>query len=338
MEEPPETDSSNNSRDKAIVQVIQKVQASLQPAIQTHVETFSSQHGLDFMDVKNSLLLTYLIELTRSMQATNDNNKERLVEMRIVLDKLRGLDKKLKYQIDKLLAAQQSSEFATTTTDPLQLRPQIQMDDGAGSSSEVDEKQQHAHKDDDSDDDDMEQDDDDDDDLAAARQTLANSKQPPPPPAQDAVYKAPRHMAVPYAPDNKKRQQQQERRRRQNSLRSSGEVAETLRHQYGDQPEVDDTLGVGPTTRERTSFTNVQRERTQFEEDHLLRLTVTRKEKQARKRHSREEVSNLNALSNVDKILVLENDEPEAFVGHLDGNSNSSNHHKKKKQKGKRRR
>lgn len=104
-----------------LLETTQKVEASLQQAIQEHISSsdFSPAQGLDFLDVKNSLLLSYLIELVydfrnrlqhdyghshshgRRRDDDDDASLDRLIVMRTVLDKMRGLDKKLRYQVRK---------------------------------------------------------------------------------------------------------------------------------------------------------------------------------------------------------------------------------------------
>jgi Sas10/Utp3/C1D family len=119
-----------HQQDLLLLETTQKVEASLQQAIHEHVvsstELFSPAQGLDFLDVKNSLLLSYLIELVydfrnrlmhqehqhqqhdgdddgknggRNAAGRNDASLHRLIVMRTVLDKMRGLDKKLRYQV-----------------------------------------------------------------------------------------------------------------------------------------------------------------------------------------------------------------------------------------------
>mmetsp|Transcript_29832 Transcript_29832/g.70243 ORF Transcript_29832/g.70243 Transcript_29832/m.70243 type:complete len:317 (-) Transcript_29832:490-1440(-) len=143
----------------ALNETLKKVEASLLPAVDSFCvgpsksKTSSdsdgdvesglpppSARGLDFMHVKNTLLLSYLIDLTvhlrdavvdpsdgESKEAESDDEhdenekkeqrekqRRRLLEMRTVLEKSRGLDKKLRYQIDKLLSSlTDSSAFAT---------------------------------------------------------------------------------------------------------------------------------------------------------------------------------------------------------------------------------
>ena len=143
--------------EQGLTETIQKVEASVLTAIEEHLTTddFSPQQGLDFLDTKNSLLLSYLIDLTvhlrnRVMMSShqddnaddNNNNNNtihhRLLEMRTVLDKTRNLDKRLRYQIDKLLSYQSTASsfaigadgplnnIANSNEDPLQFRPSVE--------------------------------------------------------------------------------------------------------------------------------------------------------------------------------------------------------------------
>jgi hypothetical protein len=212
--------------------VLRKVEASVLVKIKDYVNPsdtndkrnsnshVSSYHpptdGIDFLDTKNTLLLSYMIDLvvhlrnyfihvkeqqqqehdgdtTTTLSHNNGtdslrNNETRLMEMKVLLDKIStGLDRKLRYQIDKVLLhaavsstnttmTDTSSAFATRT-DPLQFRPGIvqQHQKGTPSLSDDDEndddgkgiKNQDSDNDGD-DDDDM----DEDEDYRAARQTL----------------------------------------------------------------------------------------------------------------------------------------------------------------------
>ena len=298
----------------------EKVVASLVPKIAQHTSasdgggssSFKPEHGLDFLDAKNSLLLSYLIDLTANMRrkllvdagdrggaaadvgaaaAADSNRIRRLTEMKVCLDKVRGLDKKLRYQIDKLLTAAaaavttggagttSSSNFAAAgggggeDEDPLQFRPNAAAllnddddddDDDASSSNS-------GSDDDDGDGnggvgerDDAEEDhqseDDLDDDLEAARLTLsmAKGKKKRIEVAEDdaaaaaAPYRAPRLAAVPYGIGGESREDRDaEIGRRQRRKMKASEVAMTLRSQYGDAPDREDAHGGAELGRQR---------------------------------------------------------------------------------------
>ena len=292
----------------------QKVKGALLPAIDSHVnsEKFSRKDGLDFLDVKNSLLLSYLIDLTvylrdRNNGKTNEKNLQRLTEMKTVLDKMRGLDKKLRYQIEKLLAA---STSATTFAaggdnngpeDPLQFRPDprsLEADDNSSNGEDSDA----------------------DDDLAAARATLSigkerKSRNERNEEENDGIYHAPRLTAVPYAHDHEQKEKEKEKRAK-HRLRAT-ELAQTLRAQYGEAPEQEDVHGGSDYGRQRVAaqrLADQDAEKTRYEEDAMVRLTTTRKEKKERKALMRQEGSNLSAIADLGNLVR----ETRAFGGRED--------------------
>lgn len=82
----------------------------------------STDQGLSFLEMKYNMLLSYLINLTyvvllkcSGKQIENDPCIDRLVEIRTVLEKIRPIDHKLKYQIDKLV---KTAANTTNINDP----------------------------------------------------------------------------------------------------------------------------------------------------------------------------------------------------------------------------
>ncbi len=366
----------------ALKETLKKVEGSLLPAVDKFCtgsksgtkSASPSSLGLDFLHVKNTLLLSYMIDLLVHLRDTVESDEEsteeegddkierqkqqrrRLLEMRTVLDKSRGLDKKLRYQIDKLLSSlTDSSAFATggenaksgdesdeegdgadqkaTLTeddDPLRYRPDPKSmldeseDEDSGDDDEDDED------DEDSDEDNSVGDDEEDDDLAAARATLSISKQKKSKKKKSKYededidddedegaskkYIAPRLTAVPYTHDVADKRLEKEKRQRR-KLRAS-ELAQTLRQQYGDQPETEDVFGGGNTElygkQRSASKALAQREAEQieFEENTMVRLTTSRKEKKEKKRIQRmAEGGNLGQIANLGNLVR----ETEAF-------------------------
>jgi hypothetical protein len=221
---------------------------------------------------------------------------------------MRGLDKKLRYQIEKLLAASISATtFATGgdnngPEDPLQFRPDprsLEEDDNSSSGEESDA----------------------DDDLAAARATLSmgkdkkNRRDDRREEETDGIYRAPRLTAVPYAHDHEQKEKEKEKRAK-HRLRST-ELAQTLRAQYGDAPEQEDVHGGSEYGRQRVAarkFADHEAEKTSYEEDAMIRLTTTRKEKKERKQLMRQESSNLAAIADLGNLVR----ETQAFGGRED--------------------
>ena len=140
--------SNNHTLSSSIEETLQKVVSIVLPSIQEFVVVPSKQNnnknkkfnakkdGLDLLHVKNGLLLSYLIDLTKLIQYQNNHHiikqqhnqhkqkekyttneiKEclkRLNEMKVIIEKIKPLEKKMRYQIDKLLMiSSSSSSFA----------------------------------------------------------------------------------------------------------------------------------------------------------------------------------------------------------------------------------
>ncbi|GFN95245.1 neuroguidin-like [Plakobranchus ocellatus] len=75
-------------------------------------ENPKSSHGMSFLDVKNQLMGSYMANLallvdkkTSGQSVREDPSIDRLVEIRTVLEKMRPIEHKLKYQINKVVTA-----------------------------------------------------------------------------------------------------------------------------------------------------------------------------------------------------------------------------------------
>jgi U3 small nucleolar ribonucleoprotein protein LCP5 len=313
--------SSNSASAASLLETSQKVQAALLPSIEAHLasEEFSKGDGLDFLDVKNGLMLSYLIDLVTYIRDNSRGEKpstksiERLNEMKVVLDKMRGLDKKLRYQIDKLLAANISaSEYAmggdnpNTSEDPLQFRPDPKaLDDDDSDEDQSVEGVERGVKPDRSDNGAAEA----DADLAAARATLSLAKTKKSGKREeededDGIYRAPRTTAVPYAFDQEQKQKEKDRRSR-HRMRAT-ELAQTLRAQYGEAPEQEDIHGGSDYGKQRAAARRLaerEDEKTKYEEDAMVRLGTSRKDKKEKRRLMRDEGSNLAAIADLGNLV-----------------------------------
>ncbi|KAG1714060.1 Neuroguidin [Nymphon striatum] len=86
-----------------------------------------TSQGISFLEVKYHLLLEYVMNLSHlvmmkleGQNIANSPTVERLVEIKVVLEKMRPIDHKLKYQIDKLLKIVASGTI--DINDPLQFK------------------------------------------------------------------------------------------------------------------------------------------------------------------------------------------------------------------------
>lgn len=88
----------------------------------------STDKGLSFLEMKYHMLLSYLINLTYMVlrkcsgeRIEGDPSIDRLIEIRTVLEKIRPIDHKLKYQIDKLVKTAVTG--ITNSDDPINFKP-----------------------------------------------------------------------------------------------------------------------------------------------------------------------------------------------------------------------
>ncbi|XP_073232300.1 neuroguidin-like isoform X1 [Porites lutea] len=206
-----------------------------------------TKKGVSFLEVKFHLLLSYVIDLTYYLLTKTDGKSwqgdpavERLVEARTVLEKMRPIDQKMKYQIDKMIKAA-TTGIAGGGNDPLRFKPNpdnmaTKLDDQDSESSDEEDGQKKSK-----------------------------------------VYVPPKVAAVPYDEDGDKktRKEKDEERSRKRVLASS--LLQDLRDEYSEGPQEirDETVSRWRKQKDKEE----EEERTRYEEDNLLRLPAKRKKK-----------------------------------------------------------
>ncbi|XP_034562280.1 neuroguidin [Notolabrus celidotus] len=218
--------------------------------------TFETSKGLSFLDLRYHLLLFYLQDLTHLISLKTEGVKmkdnealNRVVTIRTVLEKMRPLDHKLKYQIDKLVRTAVTGSLAEN--DPLQLRPNPE-----NLMSKLSESEES--------------------DGEAEDKTASEKKAAP----FGRKYVPPKIAAVHYDGDlteADKKKAQAERQRRA-ALRSS--VIQELRQQYSDAPE---------EIREKRDFQSAREGREElhrkhYEESMMVRLNMPKNQRNSKKR------------------------------------------------------
>lgn len=205
-------------------------------------QEYKLSKGISLLDIKCHTLLSYLSDLTHIIlkkcqfqSIKNDPSIERLVEERTVLERIRPLEFKIKYQIDKLVKTALSG--AVDPNDPERFRATI---DGLAD-AEDNEKEEDSEED---------------------KINTPSSKK-----TKDGVYVAPKVTAVPYDGDESrvvKRQKELERAKKR-ALQSS--VMQELREEYADTPvEVQiNTVGL------KNKQSKYDYERQKYEEDYFTR-------------------------------------------------------------------
>lgn len=95
-------------------------------------------------------------------------------------------------------------------------------------------------------------------------------------------------------------------RKKQRDRMNRSELAEVVRAQYTDAPEEEDISGGAMLGKQRELSRRVaerDKEIGEFEESHMIRLTMGRKEKKERKRVMRDEMSNLGAIADMGNVV-----------------------------------
>lgn len=198
--------------------------------------------GISLLDLKCHTLMSYLGDLAyvilkkcQFQSIQNDPSIERLVELRTVLERIRPLEFKIKYQIDKLVKTALSGSI--DPNDPDRFRATIE---GLADAED--------------------QEDDDNSDIDETSQQSSKK-------GKDGVYVAPKVTAVPYDGDEPlvvKRQKALERAKKR-ALQSS--VMQELREEYADTPIEVQTNTVGLKNKQ----SKYDYERQKYEEDYFTR-------------------------------------------------------------------
>uniref|UniRef100_A0A3B3I5B1 Neuroguidin, EIF4E binding protein n=1 Tax=Oryzias latipes TaxID=8090 RepID=A0A3B3I5B1_ORYLA len=238
---------------------------------------FKTSKGLSFLDLRYQLMLFYLQDLTHLISIKTAGGKikesealDRIVTVRTVLEKMRPLDHKLKYQIDKLVRTAVTGSLAVN--DPLQLRPNPENLISKLSESE-------------------DSDDEDEDKASSAKKPATHSKKYVPPKI------APMHYDGDLTEADKKKAQMERQRRA--ALRSS--VIQELRQQYSDAPE---------EIREKRDFQSERQSheelhRKNYEESMMVRLTMPKSHRNSKKRGMMGMSGQLSRITHFGDITAL---------------------------------
>ncbi|XP_071483301.1 neuroguidin-like [Diadema antillarum] len=242
----------------------------------------STRKGISFLDVKHHLLLSYLTDLSYIMlrkakgeRISGDPAVMRLAENRTVLEKMRPIDQKLTYQIDKLVKT--AATGVPAANDPLRFKPnpdnlasRLQDEDVSDTDGESDEEKTKKPK----------------------------------------KYVPPKVAAMYYDGDEslKERRERQLEKAKKRAL--SSQMIRELRAEYYDGPEeVTESIGLHRLREDREA-----KEKREFEEENFMRLPVTKRDKQASRRlttmSSLDGLTKFDNISALDRDLDGELDEP----------------------------
>ncbi|XP_068821690.1 neuroguidin isoform X1 [Capricornis sumatraensis] len=241
-------------------------------------KAYRTEKGLSLLEVKDQLLLMYLMDLSHLIldKASGGSLQGhpavlRLVEIRTVLEKLRPLDQKLKYQIDKLVKTAVTGSLSEN--DPLRFKPHPS--NMMSKLSSEDEEEGEAEE----------------------GQSGASEKKSGKGTAKK--YVPPRLVPVHYDETEAEREKKRLERAKRRALSSS--VIRELKEQYSDAPEEIRDARHPHVTRQSQE----DQHRINYEESMMVRLSVSKREKGRRKRanvmssqlHSLTHFSDISALT-----------------------------------------
>jgi len=208
----------------------------------------SREHGLSFLEMKCHLFLEYLINITYSMLLKLDGKPisgeaciEHLVEIRTVLSKIKPIEKKLKYQVDKLVKMS-SDNGQASEQNALSYKPNFENMVGKDEGEEEEEEEEED---------------------------------------KSAVYVPPKLTAVPYEGDKLSREERKLEKARKRNLNSN--LLADIREEFGDEPE---EISDGRNRSMQRKMKEREDERQKYEEDNLVRLTMTKKDKLMKRKMS----------------------------------------------------
>ncbi|XP_050307044.1 neuroguidin-A [Anthonomus grandis grandis] len=208
----------------------------------------TTDQGLSFLEVKYNMLLSYLINLTYIVlrkcsgePIEGDPCIDRLIELRTVLEKIRPIDHKLKYQIDKLV---KTAVTGASTDDPATFKanPLNLMDKDGFNSTDEDSS----------------------DDSVKEKKDKSRT----------GVYVPPKLSAVHYAGPESAQEKTKRLQERNKKMALSSSILQDLREEYLDTP-----IEVSQGSRAQQILSKQQKEREEYEEEYMTRLPITKSEK-----------------------------------------------------------
>lgn len=251
---------------------------------------------VDYLEVKQQILLSYCVNVVFYLYMKAQGKSVRahpvmkqLLKLRYVMEKMRPLDGKLKYQIDRLLkrssngGADDEEGGKSVSGAALRPNPSALLAKGGKKSK----KGKYQDSDEDSEDEDSVEDDADSDGSDAA------------PKASKELYRAPKMQAMPYLENEKKDAKKERQLEAARKKMKNSEIMASLRDEFGDKPEnaASDGLTLADAGDMRV-LAEEEEERREWEESNFVRRVLTKQEKKKIKK--RENIA--GRLDNFDDI------------------------------------
>lgn len=265
---------------------MKQVKETLQPIIDK-ASTLPTSQGLSFLQVKYHLLLSYCTNICFFMLLKCHGKKVEghpvvasLVKLRVQLEKLKPIETKLKYQIDRLLTTALSGKSGQGDADALSHKPRLHQLVHKDEHGETGSKKKTT--------------------ATAAVQSNDVDADSDASVEADGLYRPPK-LAPVYFEDKASRMKRKERTGLENDRRSR--LLRELRDSDSDmapEEEMDDL----------TAFQKSMprdNDRTAFEEDHFTRMSLTKKEMKASQQLQKYKLSNI--LDELNDFAIMQSDD-----------------------------
>eukprot|EP01034_Spumella_vulgaris_P022961 gene22961-29146_t len=235
---------------------------------------------VEYLEVKQQLLLSYCVNVVFYLYMKAEGKSVRshpvmkqLLKLRYVMEKMRSLDSKLKYQIDRLvkLADMSPSEASQAAGGLLRPNPAALLARDNGDASEEESEEEEVE--------------------AAPRGKKSSN-------AADGLYKPPRLTAMPYKENESAAAKKESRLDSKKKKLRDSELMDALRDEFGTAPETSASGGISTQAGDLKRLAAEQDERDRFEEDRFVRMTMSRKDKKDIKRRT----ADASRLDNFDDI------------------------------------
>lgn len=210
-----------------------------------------AHQGMSFLDAKLHLMLSYILDLVFYFFLKLSGRRiaehpviSQLAEIRVLLDKMRPIDKKLRYQIDRLvkMATNPSTQLNSTEVDPLRFKPL------PGN-------------------------------LVSKLEAPVNAKKGGAASGEPAKYVPPKIAAVPY--ETKELLREKADKEAKKMARRSHSLAADLRAEITGQPDTEYSVGAElSTSKPNKSKKTFSDELDNYEEETFTRLQLSKKAKQ----------------------------------------------------------
>lgn len=219
---------------------------------------------VSYLEMKQQLLLAYCLDVAFYLYMKAQGRSLRshpvmkqLLRLRYAMEKIYSLDGKMKHQVDRLLKLAEGGLDAKTLESSM-LKPNLAALLGEEDDEDVSEDSEG----------------DEEDDGSRGR--------------DGGVYRPPKLTSTPYPEDGKVSAKEAKRLERQKKRFQDSELFESLREDFGSAPEESGSGGVAHVSGDLKRLEQEEAERRAFEEERFIRMTLTKKEKNAMKRRAME--------------------------------------------------